>query len=473
VVFWDLARGAELGFLPIGSRNSWLTASGDLLTSDLSGVQRWPVQLDSDRGEFRVGPPRLLTLPGGVDGIDTDRSGRIVALADFGFAFVATPKRTFLVGPLDDCRHVAFSPDGEWLATGSHAENGAQVWRLRDATQVAHLAIDGSVGVVFSPDGKWLMTRNAPCRLWAVGTWNEARQVGGYGLCFSPDCRLAVVQDANKLLRLVETETGRTIARLESPDLCGVGSAAFSPDGSRLVVTTQDGPAVHVWDLRAIRRQLARMGLDWDAPAFSEDDPASPALPPLPPLKIDYGPHAHPLPGYLDPKVIEPLIAELEAALARYPKNRQVRGMLAEFCNSSAWGLVTAKGSAREPRRALRLARRAVELAPRRGIYLNTLGVAQYRAGQLTQAIATLEKSLAAGKGESDAFDLFFLAMAHFRLGQIEGARADFDQAIQWRRDHSNLPAPSWNEELDAFAAEARAVLDGKLGDLPGEVFAP
>ena len=48
-------------------------------------------------------------------------------------------------------------------------------------------------------------------------------------------------------------------------------AASFSPDGSRLVVTTNDGPAVHVWDLRAIRRHLAEMGLDWDAPAFSDD----------------------------------------------------------------------------------------------------------------------------------------------------------------------------------------------------------
>ena len=71
-----------------------------------------------------------------------------------------------------------------------------------------------------------------------------------------------------------------------------VGCATFSPDGSRLVVTTNDGPAVHVWDLRAIRKHLAEMGLDWDAPAYSDDDPAGPDLPPLPPLKVDYGPLA-------------------------------------------------------------------------------------------------------------------------------------------------------------------------------------
>jgi WD40 repeat protein len=472
VVLWDLARGVEIDFLAIGySGDNRFAASGDLITSGSSGVQRWPVRLDPDQSEFRIGPPQQLPLPVAPEGIDTDRSGRIVALADFGLAFVTTPERTFHVGPLDDCRRVAVSPDGEWLATGSHDKNGAQVWRLRDATQVAHLVIDGFVAVEFSPDGKWLMTNNPPCRLWAVGTWQEARKLGGLGYCFSPDGRLVVVQDANKVIRLVETETGRTVARLESPDLCAVRGAAFSPDGSRLVITTNDGPAVHVWDLRAIRRQLAGIGLDWDAPAYSDDDPASPTLPPLPPLKVDYGPSR--LTGDDDPKVYEPLVADLETALARHPEHRQIRGMLAQYLNNVAWGLATASGSARESQRALALARRAVELAPKMAIFLNTLGVAQYRAGQFTEAIATLEKSLAASKGESDAFDLFFLAMARHKLGQVAQARANFDRAVQWRREHPNPKEPQWNEELDAFQAEARALLDGRPPELPHDVFAP
>ena len=93
---------------------------------------------------------------------------------------------------------------------------------------------------------------SAPCRLWEVGTWREARQIGGDGLCFSPDGRIAGGQDASQVIRLVEIETGRTLARLESPDLCAAGST-FSPDGSRLVVTTNEptarraclGPAGH------------------------------------------------------------------------------------------------------------------------------------------------------------------------------------------------------------------------------------
>jgi WD40 repeat protein len=135
VLLWDLARGAELGFLPIGHAwHSMFDASGNLLTSGSRGVQRWPVKLDPERGEFRIGPPQQLPLPAKLTKIDADRGGRIVALADYGLAFVATPERTLHVGPLDGCRYVAVSPDGEWLATGSHGGNGAQVWRVRDAT---------------------------------------------------------------------------------------------------------------------------------------------------------------------------------------------------------------------------------------------------------------------------------------------------------------------------------------------------
>jgi tetratricopeptide (TPR) repeat protein len=78
------------------------------------------------------------------------------------------------------------------------------------------------------------------------------------------------------------------LARLESPDLCAMAGATFSPDGSRLVVTTPEGPAVHIWDLRAIRKRLAAMGLDWGAPAYPPGDPSDRSAPLLPPVQVYY-----------------------------------------------------------------------------------------------------------------------------------------------------------------------------------------
>ncbi len=70
VALWDLARGTELAFLPIGnSAHVIFEASGDLLTSGSHGAHRWPVRLDPDLREFRIGPPGKLPLPKGSPGL--------------------------------------------------------------------------------------------------------------------------------------------------------------------------------------------------------------------------------------------------------------------------------------------------------------------------------------------------------------------------------------------------------------------
>ena len=172
-------------------------ANGDLLTSGAIGVRRWPVQLDSDRNEFRIGPPRDLPFSRDSGQIAEDRLGRIIATPRHTHAEVLISGRLTRVGPLDDCRYVAVSPDGEWLATGSH-HSGAQVWRVRDAEKVAELPVNTGTAVAFSPDGKWLMTASPPCKLWTTGTWALARELGGTGLCFSPDSRLVALLDASQ-----------------------------------------------------------------------------------------------------------------------------------------------------------------------------------------------------------------------------------------------------------------------------------
>jgi WD40 repeat protein/tetratricopeptide (TPR) repeat protein len=538
VALWDLARGTELAFLPIGQAwHSVFEPSGDLLTSAVTGVQRWPIQLDLDQGTFHIGPPRpLRSFPAGSCGIAEDASGRVVALANFGLTHVQTPERAYRLGPLDNVRSVAISPDGQWLVTGSHGHTGAQVWRVRDGAPVVHLAIEGLVELLFSPDGKWLMSQNRPCRLWETGTWHAARQIDSDGYGFSPDSRLVVLQDARKAILLTETETGRTLARLRSPDLCEVRWATFSPDGSLLVVTTNDGPAVHVWDLRAIRRRLVERDLDWDAPAYSGEDPCSPAAPPLPPVQVDFGKlaahlvhhteapatlvqrytarletdpqdadayhhRAHALASlrrfpeviadlaqairlrpneahyramrgalYLDLRQFEPAITDLEAALALQADFPVVAGWLADCCNDRASELANGPRPRRDLDRALALCRRALALVPGEAMVLNTMGIVQYRAGRFAEAIATLEQSLAAGRGLTDGFDLFFLAMAHHRLGHRGEARACFDRALRWLGEPNHLNEQS-TPELAAFRAEAEAVLAGPAGELPEDVF--
>jgi tetratricopeptide (TPR) repeat protein len=119
------------------------------------------------------------------------------------------------------------------------------------------------------------------------------------------------------------------------------------------------------------------------------------------------------------------------------------------------------------------LAKRAVDLdVSGTALYLNTLGVSLYRAGRYDEAVPFLERSLASGRGETDAFDLLFLAMARQRLGQTARARSDLDRALRWMREHPRLPS-QWAKELREFRVEAEAVLAGPSGDLPADAFAP
>ena len=103
-------------------------------------------------------------------------------------------------------------------------------------------------------------------------------------------------------------------------------------------------------------------------------------------------------------------------------------------------------------------------------MFLNTLGVTLYRAGRYAEAIATLEKSLAVGLGRSDGFDLFFLSMAHYRLGHRELAGACQEQAVLWLRGRRNLTEQE-SQELTAFRAEAESMLADSYGELPTNVF--
>jgi hypothetical protein len=60
------------------------------------------------------------------------------------------------------------------------------------------------------------------------------------------------------------------VARLEAPEQTQLMPRCFTPDGTRLIAVGVETRALHVWDLRRIRRELARLRLDWDAPPYPE-----------------------------------------------------------------------------------------------------------------------------------------------------------------------------------------------------------
>jgi tetratricopeptide (TPR) repeat protein len=125
--------------------------------------------------------------------------------------------------------------------------------------------------------------------------------------------------------------------------------------------------------------------------------------------------------------------------------------------------------SRRNPQLSLNLARRAVELQPDLQIARQSLGWAQYRAGDWRSCLESLEKP---GK-DGD----FVQAMARWQLGDLAQARADFGRADAWlegyerrfeerrrKQDVMTYPEP-W--QLRQFRSEAAALMGLTLDTMP------
>jgi tetratricopeptide (TPR) repeat protein len=165
-------------------------------------------------------------------------------------------------------------------------------------------------------------------------------------------------------------------------------------------------------------------------------------------------------------------LGEIELSRADAEKARALLPKDPGTLNSEAWGGNLARPlGRRDPERAVVLARRAVELAPDNWFCINSLGVALYRTARLDEAVSVLEKALILGKGDWDGFDVFFLAMAHARLGHAQRGHDCFDRAIRWVESRKDL-SPDRVAELAAFRSEAEAILHASGGELPADVFA-
>jgi Tfp pilus assembly protein PilF len=145
---------------------------------------------------------------------------------------------------------------------------------------------------------------------------------------------------------------------------------------------------------------------------------------------------------------------KLDEAIASYRKAIELDAKYAPAHNALAWLLATCPETKfRDVKRSVELAKRAVELKPQEGNYGNTLGVAHYRAGSWKEAVAGLGKSMELRKG-GDAYDWFFLAMAHWQLSNKADARTWYDKAVEWME--KNQPKDG---ELRRFRAEAEELM--------------
>jgi WD40 repeat protein len=458
----DADDGSVLGQLPSpGGQKQWVLGSEPsraLLTYAEYGygLVRWPLASDPKTGALQLGPPRRLYRAAGMDIWGASANCGVIAVPRRNGALVG--RRDEPVGrwltllPQGDVRKCAVSPDGAWVATATHFaapdKSACQLWHSADGTPARELPIYNPVWwVAFSPDGRWFGTSAAGTgtRLWRVGTWEKGPLLsrGEYAFVFAPDGRTVAVGDRGAV-RLCATDSGRELARLEIPNTTELLPAAFSPDGTRLFACNDGDGTIHVWDLGLVRRELAEMGLDWDAPPLHAAAPR-----PVPAVTVDPGAVAHfwPPPNETPAQQIKRCTAILDADADDEAA-----------CNELAWLYATGPETLRDHRKALPLAEHAVRLAPGEALYRNTLGVVYYRNGRDQDALRELEKSQKDGRGQSEAYDLYFLALCHQRLGNAARARECFNQATRWQRGRKL--STQEGQELESFRREAARALD-------------
>jgi tetratricopeptide (TPR) repeat protein len=296
------------------------------------------------------------------------------------------------------------------------------------------------------------MTRDSSNnRLWEVDTWREVRHFHPANFCFSPDSRLLAINDRLSVIHLVEINTGREIASLTSPDSIGSSPLFFTPDGTQLVSTSSGTSGLYVWDLRLIRQELKELGLDWEWPDFPPRDASGNGAKTLK-VEVDLGDLGKPS-----------LTREQRArqAIEHYRRLVAAKPGDARACNGLAWLYATAPEPLRDVKAAVPLAEKAVKLAPNDAMNANTLGVVYYRAGRYREAVEVLRANLASQEDWGLAFDLYFLAMGHQRLGEAARARDYYDWAVRWTRTQQGLSAGHL-EELTEFRAEAKELLEIK-----------
>jgi WD40 repeat protein len=143
------------------------------------------------------------------------------------------------------------SSDGQRVMTYDLWEDTVTLWGVKKGEVIKKF--DNVRGGVLNHDGTCVMTvsMDGAADLWCKGSDESSKALEGHkkagaeNAAFSPDGTRLVTTSEDRVARLWSVPGGKEIARLGHDE--AFGSATFSPDGQRVVTVTKSGTA-RLWD---------------------------------------------------------------------------------------------------------------------------------------------------------------------------------------------------------------------------------
>ncbi|MGD9647803.1 MAG: WD40 repeat domain-containing protein, partial [Pirellulales bacterium] len=170
----------------------------------------------------------------------------VVGLLALGAARLAADELPPIAKHADWVTAVAFSPDGQTLATVGgetllYRPGYVKLWDLATGQEKANL--EGHTAcvwsVAFSPDGKWLATSSydRQLKLWDLAAGKEQATLSGHknwvtSVVFSPDSATLASASEDGTIRLWDVASAQPKSAIEGGHAGMVRGIAWSPDGT-------------------------------------------------------------------------------------------------------------------------------------------------------------------------------------------------------------------------------------------------